>query len=328
MTYSSWAPAPPDTRLPSTPGAPIASPLLIDGPQPGGQLTITSEVENYPGFKEGILGPELMERMRAQAIRFGTEMVTAVAERVDFSNVHSRCGPTAASSGRTPIIVATGASAKLTGCPGEQLLMGLACSACATCDGFFFTASASSWWAAATRRWKRRRTDALLQRDHGRASPRYVARIQDHADRALANPKIRFIWDSEVSEILDPAAKKVTAVRLRNLKDRRDQRTSHRRRVHGDRASAQHGVPSRSASHRPARLLLVEPATTKTTIEGVFAPATCRLGVSPGGHGGGHGAAWRRSTPSVPGTKAHAESHGGATSAEARRQARDRAATG
>ena len=99
-------------------------PLLIGGPQPGGQLTITSDVENYPGFREAILGPELMDRMRDQAARFGTQFVWATAERVDFSRRPFTVWADGTEYRAKTVIVATGASAKLTGLPSETRLMG------------------------------------------------------------------------------------------------------------------------------------------------------------------------------------------------------------
>jgi thioredoxin reductase (NADPH) len=194
-------------------------PLLIGGPQPGGQLTITSEVENYPGFREAILGPDLMERMRDQAARFGTEMLSATVERVDFSRRPFTVWADGKEYRAWTVIVATGASAKLTGLPSESKLMGMGVSACATCDGFFFrdkrvvvvgggdTAMEEATYLT------RYCSEVVVvhRRDTLRAS-----KIMQ--DRARANPKIRFIWDSELVEILDPTKQSVTGVRLRNLK--------------------------------------------------------------------------------------------------------------
>jgi thioredoxin reductase (NADPH) len=193
-------------------------PLVLDGVQPGGQLTTTTEVENYPGFREAIMGPALMAEMRAQAGRFGTEFLYAPAERVNL-----RARPFEIHAGgevllTRALIIATGASAKLLGIPSEAKLLGHGVSACATCDGFFFkgkrlivVGGGDTAMEEATFLTKFASSVAIVhRRDTLRAS-----KIMQ--ERARANPKISFIWNSDVVEVLETDGR-VTGVRLKNVK--------------------------------------------------------------------------------------------------------------
>lgn len=193
------------------------TPLLIQGAHAGGQLTLTTEVENYPGFHHAIMGPDLIKEMRAQAKRFGTEFISGDVTSVDVTGQPLRLTIEGEHSIDTKtLIIATGASAIWLGIPGESTLMGHGVSSCATCDGFFFRgqelvvvgggdtaleeANFLSRFAS--------KVSVVHRRDKLRAS-----KIMQ--DRAFKNEKISFIWNSVVESIL--GADVVTGVRLRNI---------------------------------------------------------------------------------------------------------------
>jgi thioredoxin reductase (NADPH) len=202
------------------------APLLIEGEpsstsdQPGGQLMLTTDVENFPGFPEGIMGPELMTAMRAQAARFGAELLTAKVSRFDLSATPfgiwvgdpTTTDPTYRAEA---LIVATGAQALMLGIPGEDRLLGHGVSTCATCDGFFFRSqeiavvgggdSALEEAIFLTR--FASKVTVVHRRDQLRAS-----RIMQ--DRAMANPIIEFRWNSEVTDVLGDD--RLTGLRLRD----------------------------------------------------------------------------------------------------------------
>ncbi len=196
-------------------------PLMLSGLQPGGQLMITTEVENYPGFPEGIMGPELMEMFQKQATRFGTTVLHETATKVDFSSRPFNIWAGDTLHEAETVIVSTGASAKWIGVPGEVEFGGFGVSACATCDGFFFrnkqvivvgggdTAMEEANYLT--------RHCSKVYLVHRRAEFRASKIMQE---RVLNNPKIEVIWNAHVAEIHgSDAPKKVTSVTLGSTVD-------------------------------------------------------------------------------------------------------------
>lgn len=191
--------------------------LLVAGSVSGGQLMLTSDVENFPGFPKGILGPELMENMRKQAEKFGPEMIFDDVSKVDFKSRPFKVTVGGKIHEGKTVIVATGASAKWLGLPSETRLRGRGVSSCATCDGFFFkeknvvvvgggdTAMEEANFLANIVR----KVTVIHRRDRLRAS-------QIMQDRAQKNPKISFLWDSTITDVL--GEEKVSGVRISNLK--------------------------------------------------------------------------------------------------------------
>jgi thioredoxin reductase (NADPH) len=192
------------------------APVMIEGIGAGGQLMLTTDVENYPGFPDGILGPELMMKFREQAERFGAEFVTADADRVELTpgGPHRVWVGDREFSARS-MIITTGAKARMLGLPNEQRLLGHGVSTCATCDGFFFrekpiavVGGGDSAVEEAIFLTKFATTVSVIhRRDELRASKIMV-------DRALTNPKIEFKWNSEVSDVMGNGS--VESVRLRD----------------------------------------------------------------------------------------------------------------
>jgi len=251
------------------------NPLVFEGIQPGGQLTITTEVENYPGFPGGIMGPELMENFRKQAQRFNAVTLFQDVTRVDLSK-----GPFTVYSGDKTyhgdaLIIATGASAKWLGLPSEKEFMGHGVSGCATCDGFFFkglevvvVGGGDTAMEEATFLTKfASKVTIIHRRDQLRAS-----KIMQ--ERAVKNQKISFLWNSEVTEIIgreENGKKSVTGVRVKNTKSGEVSVIKTDGYFVGIGHQPNTDIFKGLIEMNPAGYLLVQPGTTKTSIPGVFA---------------------------------------------------------
>ncbi len=252
----------------------MLTPVLISGIQPGGQLTITTDVENYPGFADPIQGPWLMDQMRAQAERFGTRIENDHISEVDLSR---RPFTLKAESGRVwtcdALIIATGAQASWLGLESEQRLMGAGVSACATCDGFFFRGKPIAVVGGGNTAVE----EALFLTNF--ASKVYLVHRRDSLraerilqDRLFANPKVEVIWDSVIDEILgagNPAV--VSGARLKNVKTGVETQLD----VEGVFVAIGH-KPATELFKGQLELdangyLLIEPGTSLTKIPGVFA---------------------------------------------------------
>jgi thioredoxin reductase (NADPH) len=245
-------------------------PLVLKGLEAGGQLMLTTDVENYPGFVDGILGPELMDAFEKQAARFDAEIVAQAATRVDLSE-----RPFGVWSGdqewrAETLILSTGASARWLGVPGEETLRGRGVSACATCDGFFFrnrelvvVGGGDTAMEEATFLTKFASGVTIVhRRDEFRAS-----KIMQ--DRAFSNPKVNVIWDTVVEEIVGDGA--VTSVKLRNV------RTGERRDFETDGVFMAIGhTPNTDLVRGQLELtnggyVVVREPTTQTSVPGMFA---------------------------------------------------------
>jgi thioredoxin reductase (NADPH) len=197
------------------------SPLVLEGNQPGGQLTITTEVENFPGFPEGIMGPKLMDLIREQATRFGAECRFENVTAVDFSQRPFTLETDKGTVTADAVIVATGASARLLGVPGQSAYMGYGMSACATCDGFFYrnleVAVVGGGDTAVEEASFLTKFATKVTMIHRRGELR-ASRIMQ--ERAKNNPKIEFLWNTVVDEVCgaeENGHRKLTHLRVRNV---------------------------------------------------------------------------------------------------------------
>lgn len=192
------------------------SPIVFTGPEPGGQLTLTSEVENYPGFPEALLGPDLMDKFRSQAAKFGARIVDEQVSAVDFRSKPFRVDVAGKTFQSLSVIIATGASAKWLGLPNEQRLRGKGVSGCAVCDAYFFKGKEVVVVGGGDSAME----DSLYLTKHvshvtlvHRRSSFRASKIMQQ--RVLSNPKISVVYDTVVEDVL--GERKVEAVKLRNV---------------------------------------------------------------------------------------------------------------
>jgi thioredoxin reductase (NADPH) len=248
------------------------APLVFEGIQPGGQLTITTDVENFPGFPEGILGPELMDRMREQAKRFGTQVKFEAVTRVDLDHRPFTVATDTTEYTADALIIATGASARQLGLDSELELMGYGVSACATCDGFFFKdkeivvvgGGDSALEEAIFLTKFASKVTVIHRRDELRAS-------KILQDRAQANAKIDWLCNKVVTEILGNREEKVRGVRLEDTQTGVQSEFA----TQGVFVAIGHtpntAIFGDSLSLNSEGYIMVESPSTRTSVEGVFA---------------------------------------------------------
>ncbi len=248
------------------------SPLLVEGMEPGGQLTITTEVENYPGFEKGIQGPEMMEVFRRQAERFGTRFMAGQASEVRLGGRPFEIVVEGDTVRTRALIISTGASAKLLGLESEKRLMGYGVSACATCDGAFFkdqeTVVAGGGDTAMEEALFLTRFCAKVTLVHRRDELRASKIMQE---RARKNPKVAFIWNSVLEEIYGDQKNGVTGVRLKNTRTAAvsDFKTDGVFIAIGHQPNT--GIFNGQLEMDETGYLRVAPGSTRTNVAGVFA---------------------------------------------------------
>ena len=248
-------------------------PLIFEGLQPGGQLTITTDVENYPGFPDGILGPELMEKFKKQAQKFGTDVISKVVDKVDFSSSHFKIWSGNDVYESESVIISTGATARLLGIDNEKELMGYGVSACATCDGFFFkdkkvfvVGGGDSAMEEATFLTKFASSVTIVHRkDSFRAS-----KIMQ--DKALSNPKIDVIWNSNVIELIgNPSDGGLKSVVLENTNNNQKSTCDIDGLFLGIGHIPNSGIFKEFVDLDKKGYILTKAGTTKTSLNGIFA---------------------------------------------------------
>jgi thioredoxin reductase (NADPH) len=248
------------------------SPLVFEGTQPGGQLTITTDVENYPGFPEGIMGPDMMDQFRKQAKRFGAECVYQTVDKVNLSGSTFEVFSNDQSYSAESIIISTGASARLLGLKSESELMGNGVSACATCDGFFFKdkkvlvvgGGDSAMEEASFLTKFASEVTIVHRREEFRASKIMV-------DRALSNPKIKVAYNSSIEEIVGTKDTGVTSAMIKNTKTGRVEE----KKCDGIFMAIGH-IPNTQLFDGVIELdnagyIITKPDSTYTNVDGVFA---------------------------------------------------------
>lgn len=247
------------------------TPVLYTGPQPGGQLTITTDVENYPGYPEGIMGPEMMEDFRKQAERFGTQVRYGMATKVDFSTrPHQVWVDDQVQISAETVLISTGASAKWLGLESETRLNGRGVSACAVCDGFFFRGQEVAIVGAGDTACEEAsylanicsKVYMIIRKDEMKAS-------QIMQKRVMSNPKIEILWNTETEEIL--GTDEVTGMRLINNKTQKVSEIS----ISGFFVAIGHqpntDIFKEFITLDASGYIQTIPGTTKTNVEGVFA---------------------------------------------------------
>ncbi len=253
-------------------------PVVLAGHEPGGQLTTTTDVENYPGFPEGVMGPDMMEMFKKQAERFGTKVIQEHADKVDLSKRPFTVSTTAGNSYKcNTLIISTGASAQYLGLPNELALQGRGVSACATCDGFFFKEKLvyvvgggdTACEEASFLTKFARKVVMVVRRDVMRASKIMAQRVKD-------NPKIEILWNSQVTDVLDVEAGKVTGLELMHSQTKEKSQVEAEGLFLGIGHKPNTDIFKGQLDMDDVGYLQTTPGRTATNVAGVFACGDCQ----------------------------------------------------